>query len=94
MENEYRRIRSINELRVLFTDLDIEGDIKRRRLQWPGQMIRMIDGRLLIGVVDRKSGNRRRAGRPRLGWLEDVERERYSELRLNTYITIKYTCYY
>jgi hypothetical protein len=67
-------VRTNHELQVLYKDPDIVADI-RRRLQWLGHMIRMDDRRLIKRVLDGKPGGRRMIGRPRLRWLEDVEKD-------------------
>jgi ribosomal 50S subunit-associated protein YjgA (DUF615 family) len=66
LENEYWRIRTNNELQVLHKETDIVADIRRRRVQWLGHMIRMDDSRLIKRVLDCKPGGRRTIGRPRL----------------------------
>ena len=48
----YWRIRTNHELQVLYKDPDIVADIKTRRLQWLGHMIRMDDNRLIKRVLD------------------------------------------
>jgi hypothetical protein len=75
VENEYWRIRTNHELQGLYKDPDIVADIRRGRLQWLGHMIRMDDSRLIKRVLDGKPGGRRTIGRPRLRWLEDVEKD-------------------
>jgi ribosomal 50S subunit-associated protein YjgA (DUF615 family) len=75
MENEYWRIRTNQELQELYKDPDIVADLRRRRLQWLGHMIRMDDSKLIKRVLDGKPGGRRTIGRPRLRWLEEVEKD-------------------
>jgi hypothetical protein len=48
-------------------------EIKVRRLEWLGHVIRMEDIRLPKMVFNAKPEGRRGVGRPRLRWLDDVE---------------------
>jgi len=57
----------------LFKDIDIVADIKKKRLEWTGHIVRMDQGRTVHDIFKSKPGGSRR-GRPRLGWMEDVER--------------------
>jgi transcription termination factor 2 len=52
---------------------DIVTEIKVRRLEWLGHVIRMEDSRLPKTVFNAKPEGRRGVGRPRLRWLDDVE---------------------
>jgi ribosomal protein L34 len=53
----------------LFKSLDIISVIKLRRLEWLGHVMRMNETRVARKILDDK----RRRGRPRLRWLDDVE---------------------
>ena len=67
------RIRTNQELRKLYKDLDIEADIKKR-LEWIGHVVRMEQGRTVMKIFEsRPEGSRR--GRSRLRWMEDVEKD-------------------
>jgi hypothetical protein len=47
-------------------------EIKVRRLEWLGHVVRMEDTRLPQILFNAKAEGRRGAGRPRLRWLNDV----------------------
>jgi hypothetical protein len=47
-------------------------DTKRKRLEWLGHVIRM-DQRRVKKIFDSKPEGRRKVGRPRLRWLDEVE---------------------
>ena len=69
------RIRTNQELRELYKDLDIVADIKKKRLEWIGHVVRMDQGRTVKKIFESKPEGSRRRGRPRLRWLEDVEKD-------------------
>jgi hypothetical protein len=75
------RIRSYQELGALNRDLDIVTDIKKRRLEWIGHVVRMEHGRMVKKIFEGKPEERRRIGRPRLRWLEDVEKDLRGRLK-------------
>jgi hypothetical protein len=52
---------------------DIVTEIKVRRLEWLGHVVRMEDAYLSKTVFNAKPEGRRGVGRPRLRWLDDVE---------------------
>jgi hypothetical protein len=55
----------------MYKSPDIVTDIKVRRLEWLGYVVRMEDTRLLKMVLNAKLEGRRTVGRPRLRWLDD-----------------------
>jgi hypothetical protein len=57
-----------------YKDLDIEADIKKKRLGWVGHAVRVGQGRAVKKVFESKLGGNRRRGGPRLRWLEDGRR--------------------
>jgi hypothetical protein len=69
------RIRTSEELREQCKDLDIEADIKNKRLEWIGCVVRMDQGRTVKKITESKPEGSRRWESPRLRWLEDVERD-------------------
>lgn len=58
----------------MYRDLDTVADITKKSLDWMGYVVRLDHGRLLRKVFESKSEGSRRMGRPRMTWLEDVER--------------------
>jgi hypothetical protein len=67
------RIRSNLEIQNVYKSPDIVTEIKVRRLEWLGHVVRMEDTRLPKMVFNAKPEGRRGVGRPRLRWLDDVE---------------------
>jgi hypothetical protein len=61
------------EIRNMYKSPDIVTEIKVRRLEWLGHVVRMEDTRLPKTVFDAKREGRRGVGRPRLRWLDDAE---------------------
>jgi transcription termination factor 2 len=57
----------------MYKSPDIVTEIKVRRLEWLGHVIRMEDTRLPKIVFNGKPEGRRGVGRPRLRWLNDFE---------------------
>jgi len=62
------------EVRELYKDLDMVADIKRKRSEWIGLVVRMDQGRTGKKISESKTEGSRRRGRPRLRWLEDAEK--------------------
>ena len=46
------RIRTNQELRELYKDLDIAADIKSNRLEWLGHLVRMDHGRMVKKIFE------------------------------------------
>jgi hypothetical protein len=69
------RIKINQELRELYKDLDIVADIRKKRLQWTGHIVRMDQGRTAQKISESKSEESRRKGRPRMRWLKDVGKD-------------------
>jgi hypothetical protein len=63
-------IRTDQELREPYKDLDIVADIKMKTLEWIGHVVTMDQGRAVKKIFESEPEGRR--GRPRLRWLEDV----------------------
>ena len=72
-ENGQWRIKTILELITKYKCQDIATVIKIRKLEWPGHVIRMNDTRSGKKIFEGKLEGRRGKGRPRLGWINDVE---------------------
>jgi hypothetical protein len=49
--------------------------IKVRRLEWAGHLVRMSDARTATTVFLGKPDGRRKAGRPKLRWLDCIEND-------------------
>ena len=74
-ENGVWRIRSNRELQALYNDIDIIADIKARRVEWLGHVYRMDTNRAPKVVLDAKLDSKRRRGRPKTRWINDVEND-------------------
>jgi hypothetical protein len=62
-------------LRELYRNLDIVSNIKRKRLEWIGHVVRMDQGRIYKKIFESKPEGSRR----RLRWLEDVEKDQWEK---------------
>jgi hypothetical protein len=62
------RIRTNQKLRELYKDLYIVADIKKKRLEWLGHLVRMHHGKRVQKISESKLEGRRRMGRPRFRW--------------------------
>jgi len=67
------RIRTDKGIRERYKDVDTVADIERRRSEWIGHAVRMDQGGTVRKMPENKPEGSRR-GRPRLRWLEDVEK--------------------
>jgi hypothetical protein len=67
------RIRTNHELWELYRDAG--ADVKKKRLEWMGHVVRMDHGRVVKDIFESKPDRRRIMGRPRLRWLEYVEKD-------------------
>jgi hypothetical protein len=63
----------LSPLTELYNNPDIVTEIRSRRIAWLGHLIRMDQRQMVKKLFDGKPGGRRRTGRPRLRWLDDVE---------------------
>ena len=63
-------IRTDQELKELYKELDIVVDVKKKRREWIGH-VRIDQGRTVKILENKPEGSRRR--RPRMRWLEDVK---------------------
>jgi len=64
-----------NELYSLYKELNIVEDIKIRRLEWAGHIIRMEEERIPKKVLNRNFHATRPVGRPRTRWADVVQRD-------------------
>jgi hypothetical protein len=69
------RIRTNLELRNVYRSPDVVTEIKVRRLEWLGHIIRMDGDRMAKKVFISKPEGRRDIGRRKLRWLDDVEND-------------------
>jgi hypothetical protein len=69
------RIRTNLELQNVYRSPDIVMEIKVRRLEWLGHIIRMEGARMAKKVFVSKPEGRFDIGRPKLRWLDDVEED-------------------
>jgi len=65
VEQRIWRKRTNQELREQYKDVDIVADIKKKRLEWIGQVVRMDQGTIAKKIFESKLEGSRR-GRPRL----------------------------
>ena len=72
-ENGQWRIKTNEELMTKYKAPDIVNVIKIRRLEWLGHVVRMNETRSVKKIFEGKLEGRRGRGRPRLGWINDVE---------------------
>ncbi|KAJ4439157.1 hypothetical protein ANN_15114, partial [Periplaneta americana] len=72
-EQGFWRIKTNAELYELYKDNNIVVDIKLRRLEWLGHVARMENNRTPKALLDALPVGRRKVGRPKLRWLDDVQ---------------------
>jgi hypothetical protein len=63
------------ELRNMYGQIEIIGDIKSKRLGWLGHVVRMEDNRMVKRIFEGHPSGRRKTDRPRKRWLDDVEED-------------------
>jgi GTP1/Obg family GTP-binding protein len=73
MENNVWRIRYNEELNTLFKGEDIVRFIKSQRIRWLGHVERMEENEIWKRMLKGRLYSKRRKGRPRMRWLDDVE---------------------
>jgi hypothetical protein len=71
-EGDTWRIRYNEELNRIIKGEDIVKFIKAQRIRWLGHVKKMEVGAMPIRIMEGRQFTRRRKGRPRLRWMEDV----------------------
>jgi hypothetical protein len=61
------------ELRNMYGQPDIIEEIKSKRLEWLGHVVRIEGNRMVKRVFKGHPGGRRKTGRPRKRWMDDIE---------------------
>jgi len=61
------------ELNIQYSSPNIVRVIKARRMRWAGQVARMGEGRTVYRVLVGKPGGKRRLGRPRRSWEDNIK---------------------
>jgi hypothetical protein len=72
-ERNVWRIRSNQELRCMYQDLDLVATIIKSRLKWLVHVHRMSSQRRPKMALEGNLGGRKRKGRPSKRWLDDVQ---------------------
>jgi hypothetical protein len=71
--NNVWRIRYNEELNTLLKEEDILRFIKSQRMRWLGHVERLEDNAMPKRMLKGRLYSKRRKGRPRMRWLDDVE---------------------
>jgi hypothetical protein len=69
------RIQTNDELQVMYRKPNIATTLKVRRMEWVGHLVRMSDCRTVKKMLLGKPDGRRKAGRPKLRWLDCTEND-------------------
>jgi hypothetical protein len=72
--NEWK-IQNNQELRNMYGQPEITGDVKSKRLGWFGHVVRMEEDRMVKKIFEGHPGGRRKTDRPRMRWLDDDEKD-------------------
>jgi hypothetical protein len=72
-ENGVWRIRTNLKLQNIYKDNNIISDIKTRRCEWLGHVVRIEDLRLPKKILNVKLDEKRKIARPKLRWFDDVQ---------------------
>jgi hypothetical protein len=75
MENNVWRMRYNEELNTLLKGEDIVRFIKSQRIRWLGHVERMENNAMQKRTLKGRLYSKRRKGRPRIRWQDDVERD-------------------
>jgi len=79
-EGGFWRPRWNNELYSLYNEPNIVEDIKIRRLEWAGHIIRMKKERIPNKVLNGNFQTTRTVGRPRTKWADVIQRDALQQL--------------
>jgi hypothetical protein len=52
---------------------DIIEEIKSKRLEWLGHVVRIEENRMVKRIFEGHPGGRRKTGRPRERWMDDID---------------------
>jgi hypothetical protein len=74
-EGKEWKIRNNQELRNMYRQPDIIAEIKSKGLECLEHVARMEENRLVKRVLEGHPGGRRKTGRPRKQWLDDIEED-------------------
>lgn len=74
-EGEQWRIRTNKEIEELYNSQAIVTDIKIKRLNWLGHIQRKSAEEMVKKVFNGRPGGVRKAGRPRVRWMDDMEED-------------------
>lgn len=69
------RIRTNQEVYHLYEKIDLVAEAKKRRLRYLGHVVRMEGERVPKKALDQQPGGRRKPGRPRKRWIDDVRED-------------------
>lgn len=70
-QNEWR-IRTNEEVQEMYDEINIATYVKLNRLRWLGHVVRASEDRVLARIFNGRPSGRRRVGRPRNRWMDDV----------------------
>ena len=74
-ENGHYRIRTNLEIECALENEDIVRFIKSQRMRWLGHVERMMSDRMPKKIYSSSMNGKRRKGRPRSRWLDEVEKD-------------------
>jgi hypothetical protein len=69
------RMKTNDEVYKFNGELELVAEVKKRRLQYLGHVVRMEEDRVPKEILDQHPGGRRKPGRPRKRWLDDVTKD-------------------
>jgi hypothetical protein len=73
--NQRWRIRTNQEIQEIIKNEDIVRFVKSRRLEWLGHIEGMDDNRISKKILHGRMEGKRKRGRPRKRWLQDVQED-------------------